>query len=148
MYSPRVRVMRGRALYRVFWISFSHLLCYRNLPELSAADFTKLDISKFGWIHFEVMPPHVRYDIMPLSCLPGDQGRQPDQYRVMMEQVATYNSSQTNTSSRVKMSVELEKKRLCISELVPLADVVSTCRREWLPLTTGHSSLLASGDDE
>eukprot|EP00731_Ephydatia_muelleri_P029331 Em0020g975a len=77
---------------------------YRNLPELSAADFIKLDISKYGWIHFE--------------------GRQPDQYRAMMEQVATYNASQTKSSSRVKISVELEKKRLSTSELVLFADVV------------------------
>ena len=28
-------------------------LLYRKLPELTAEDFSKIDVSQFGWIHFE-----------------------------------------------------------------------------------------------
>lgn len=77
---------------------------YRKLPELCAEDFTKLDLSKYGWIHFE--------------------GRQPDQYKLMLEHTVAYNASQAGSSSRVKVSVELEKTRPSISELLPFADVV------------------------
>ena len=30
------------------------LLLHRDLPELSYEDFLKVDITKYGWIHFEV----------------------------------------------------------------------------------------------
>lgn len=78
----------------------------RNLPELTAEDFHKLDISKYSWIHFEG-----RRNTSDISA--------------MMRRVIHYNEEERSEHQpRVKISVELEKaNRTQLLDLMPLCDV-------------------------
>ncbi|XP_053366555.1 ketohexokinase isoform X2 [Clarias gariepinus] len=75
----------------------------RNLPDVCADDFLKLDLSQFKWIHFE--------------------GRNADEQVKMIEQVRRYNSTQEE-KNRITVSVEIEKTRSLLYQLFPLGDVV------------------------
>ncbi|XP_026678552.1 uncharacterized protein LOC103508031 [Diaphorina citri] len=78
----------------------------RNLPELTAEDFHKLDLSKYCWIHFEG-----RRNTSAISA--------------MMRRVVHYNEEERSENQpRVRLSVELEKaNRTQLLDLIPLCDV-------------------------
>ncbi|KAI5754610.1 hypothetical protein M8J77_009992 [Diaphorina citri] len=78
----------------------------RNLPELTAEDFHKLDLSKYCWIHFEG-----RRNTSAISA--------------MMRRVIHYNEEERSENQpRVRLSVELEKaNRTQLLDLIPLCDV-------------------------
>jgi ketohexokinase len=90
---------------------------FRKLPELTAEDFSKIDVSQFGWIHFE--------------------GRSPESYSRMIERVVSCRtesdvSYRTESDERERrrgswcpgVSVELEKRLEDSAQLASLADVV------------------------
>ncbi|XP_035802850.1 ketohexokinase isoform X3 [Amphiprion ocellaris] len=75
----------------------------RNLPDVTAEDFSEVDLSQFRWIHWE--------------------GRNADEQVKMIQQVATYNS-RLPQQQRITVSVEIEKTRELLYQLFPHGDVV------------------------
>ncbi|XP_060926357.1 ketohexokinase isoform X2 [Limanda limanda] len=74
-----------------------------NLPDVTAADFAKVDLDQFQWIHLE--------------------GRNADEQVKMIERVAKHNSTLPQ-QQRITVSVEIEKTREPLYQLFPLGDVV------------------------
>lgn len=75
----------------------------RNLPDVSPEDFAKVDLTQYKWIHFE--------------------GRNaPDQVK-MIQRVEEFNLSATE-DQRITVSVEIEKTREPLYQLLPYGDVV------------------------
>ncbi|XP_038553600.1 ketohexokinase isoform X2 [Micropterus salmoides] len=74
-----------------------------NLPDVTAEDFSKVDLHQFKWIHWE--------------------GRNADEQVKMIQQVVTYNSTLPQ-QQRITVSVELEKARDALYQLFPHGDVV------------------------
>ncbi|XP_034442572.1 ketohexokinase isoform X3 [Hippoglossus hippoglossus] len=74
-----------------------------NLPDVTAADFSKVDLDQFQWIHWE--------------------GRNADEQVKMIERVAKHNSTLPQ-QQRITVSVEIEKTREPLYQLFPLGDVV------------------------
>ncbi|XP_053290302.1 ketohexokinase isoform X2 [Pleuronectes platessa] len=75
----------------------------RNLPDVTAADFSKVDLDQFQWIHWE--------------------GRNADEQVKMMKRVEKHNSTLPQ-HQRITVSVEIEKTREPLYQLFPLGDVV------------------------
>ncbi|XP_030633468.1 ketohexokinase isoform X1 [Chanos chanos] len=75
----------------------------RNLPDVSAEDFSKVDLSQYKWIHVE--------------------GRNAGEQVKMIEQIMDYNSK-VPEKSRIRISVEIEKTREPLYQLFPYGDVV------------------------
>ncbi|XP_046711246.1 ketohexokinase isoform X1 [Silurus meridionalis] len=75
----------------------------RNLPDVCADDFSKLDLRQYKWIHFE--------------------GRNADEQVKMIEQVKSFNATQEE-KNRITVSVEIEKTRPSLYQLFPHGDVV------------------------
>ncbi|XP_028285437.1 ketohexokinase isoform X3 [Parambassis ranga] len=75
----------------------------RNLPDVSAEDFSKIDLHQFKWIHWE--------------------GRNADEQVKMIQKVLMYNSTLPQ-QDRISMSVEIEKIREPLFQLFPHGDVV------------------------
>jgi len=71
------------------------IIHYRNLAELRAADFTKLDLSLFNWLHFEA--------------------RDCTQQIEMLQYARSFNKP---------ISIELEKNRDSIDAIMPFADIL------------------------
>jgi len=71
------------------------IIHYRNLAELQAADFIKLDLSQYSWLHFEAR-----------DCL---------------EQTEMLLHAQ---SFKIPISIELEKNRDSIDDIMPFADIL------------------------
>ncbi|CAB1460692.1 unnamed protein product [Pleuronectes platessa] len=74
-----------------------------NLPDVTAADFSKVDLDQFQWIHWE--------------------GRNADEQVKMMKRVEKHNST-IPQHQRITVSVEIEKTREPLYQLFPLGDVV------------------------
>ncbi|XP_034388032.1 ketohexokinase isoform X3 [Cyclopterus lumpus] len=74
-----------------------------NLPEVTAEDFSKVDLCQFKWIHFE--------------------GRNAEDQVKMIQQVGLHNSSLPQ-KQRITVSVEVEKIREPLYQLFPHGDVV------------------------
>ncbi|XP_029917073.1 ketohexokinase isoform X2 [Myripristis murdjan] len=74
-----------------------------NLPDVTDDDFSKLDLSRFMWIHWE--------------------GRNADEQAKMIQRVMLYNSTLPR-QQRITISVEIEKTRELLYQLFPLGDVV------------------------
>ncbi|XP_030633476.1 ketohexokinase isoform X2 [Chanos chanos] len=74
-----------------------------NLPDVSAEDFSKVDLSQYKWIHVE--------------------GRNAGEQVKMIEQIMDYNSK-VPEKSRIRISVEIEKTREPLYQLFPYGDVV------------------------
>ncbi len=68
---------------------------YRNLNELQASDFTQLNLQRFDWLHFEAR-----------AC---------DQLLLMLKHARRFNKP---------VSIELEKARNGIDEIMPYADIL------------------------
>ncbi|XP_078140837.1 ketohexokinase-like isoform X1 [Centroberyx gerrardi] len=75
----------------------------RNLPDVTAADFSKADLRQFKWIHWE--------------------GRNAAEQVKMIRQVKLYNDSLPQ-QRRITVSVEIEKTREPLYQLFPHGDVV------------------------
>ncbi|XP_029943257.1 ketohexokinase isoform X2 [Salarias fasciatus] len=74
-----------------------------NLPDVTADDFSKVDLRQYKWIHWE--------------------GRNADEQVKMIERVMMHNSK-LPPQQQITISVEIEKTREPLYQLFPLADVV------------------------
>ncbi|XP_076011899.1 ketohexokinase isoform X3 [Genypterus blacodes] len=74
-----------------------------NLPDATAADFSKVDLHQYKWIHWE--------------------GRNAEEQVKMIQQVALYNNT-LPPQQRITISVEIEKTREPLYQLFPHGDVV------------------------
>ena len=74
-----------------------------NLPELEVADFEKLDMSKYSWIHFE--------------------GRKNEQDILKMIEIVDKFNSMHNSGKKIKVSVEFERPREGLLQLLSKGDV-------------------------
>ncbi|XP_074525879.1 ketohexokinase isoform X3 [Halichoeres trimaculatus] len=74
-----------------------------NLPDVTAEDFSKIDLQQFKWIHWE--------------------GRNADEQVKMIQQVVKFNSTLPQ-DQRITISVEIEKTREPLYQLFPHGDVV------------------------
>lgn len=74
---------------------------YRDLPELACEDFTRLDLARFDWIHFE--------------------GRNPDALACMLDHVR-------RSRPQLPISLEAEKPRPGLEALLGRCDVLLTGR--------------------
>ncbi|XP_051804234.1 ketohexokinase-like isoform X9 [Acanthochromis polyacanthus] len=81
----------------------SGLAAGRNLPDVTAEDFSKVNLSQFRWIHWE--------------------GRNADEQVKMIQQVEMHNS-RLPQQQRITVSVEIEKIREPLYQLFPHGDVV------------------------
>nr|XP_043880962.1 ketohexokinase isoform X1 [Solea senegalensis] len=79
------------------------LLSDMNLPDVTADDFSKVDLSQFKWIHWE--------------------GRNAAEQIKMIQQVVKFNEALPR-QQRISISVEIEKTREALYELFPHGDVV------------------------
>ncbi|XP_052341766.1 ketohexokinase isoform X3 [Oncorhynchus keta] len=75
----------------------------RNLPDVSAADFSKVDFSQYKWIHWE--------------------GRNAEEQVKMIQQVELSNNTLPQ-QHRITVSVEIEKTREPLYQLFHYGDVV------------------------
>ncbi|KAG8007216.1 Ketohexokinase [Nibea albiflora] len=74
-----------------------------NLPDVTAQDFSKVDLRQFKWIHWE--------------------GRNAEEQVKMIQQVMMYNSTLPQ-HQRITVSVEIEKTREPLYQLFPHGDVM------------------------
>ncbi|XP_034020330.1 ketohexokinase isoform X2 [Thalassophryne amazonica] len=74
-----------------------------NLPDVTATDFSKVDLRQFKWIHWE--------------------GRNAEDQIEMIQQVMLYNSTLPQ-EQQITVSVEIEKTREPLYQLFPYGDVV------------------------
>ncbi|XP_035260421.1 ketohexokinase isoform X2 [Anguilla anguilla] len=74
-----------------------------NLPDVSAEDFSRVDLSQYKWIHWE--------------------GRNAEEQVKMIQRVEHYNSTLPE-DKRITISVEIEKTREPLYQLFPYGDVV------------------------
>ncbi|XP_035486758.1 ketohexokinase isoform X4 [Scophthalmus maximus] len=74
-----------------------------NLPDVTAADFPKVQLNDFKWIHWE--------------------GRNAEEQLKMIQQVTMYNSTLPK-QQRITVSVEIEKTREPLYQMFPHGDVV------------------------
>uniref|UniRef100_W5NG74 Ketohexokinase n=1 Tax=Lepisosteus oculatus TaxID=7918 RepID=W5NG74_LEPOC len=76
---------------------------FLNLPDVTADDFQKVDLTKYKWIHWE--------------------GRNPGEQVKMIKHVEEYNSS-VMAEEQITISVEIEKTREELYQLFQYGDVV------------------------
>ncbi|XP_049640170.1 ketohexokinase isoform X2 [Suncus etruscus] len=74
-----------------------------NLPDVSATDFAKVDLTRFKWIHIE--------------------GRNASEQVKMLQRIQQHNSQQP-PGQRIRVSVEVEKPREELYQLFGYGDVV------------------------
>lgn len=79
------------------------LHAYRNLPDVSAKDFEKVDLTRFKWIHIE--------------------GRNASEQVKMLQRIDQHNARQP-PEHRIRVSVEIEKPREELFQLFSYGDVV------------------------
>lgn len=79
------------------------LHAYRNLPDVSAKDFEKVDLTRFKWIHIE--------------------GRNASEQVKMLQRIDEYNARQP-LPQKVRVSVEIEKPREELFQLFSFGEVV------------------------
>ncbi|XP_029005973.1 ketohexokinase isoform X4 [Betta splendens] len=75
----------------------------RNLPDVTADDFSKVNLHHFKWIHWE--------------------GRNAEEQVKMIQQVEAYNCSLAQPQ-RITVSLEIEKTRETLYQMFPHGDVV------------------------
>ncbi|XP_047707478.1 ketohexokinase isoform X6 [Prionailurus viverrinus] len=79
------------------------LHAYRNLPDVSAADFDKVDLTRFKWIHIE--------------------GRNASEQVQMLQRIEQHNARQP-PGQKIRVSVEVEKPREELFQLFGYGDVI------------------------
>ncbi|EFB20545.1 hypothetical protein PANDA_001665, partial [Ailuropoda melanoleuca] len=88
------------------------LHAYRNLPDVSAADFDKVDLTRFKWIHIEA------------TARPSPlQGRNASEQVRMLQRIEQHNATRP-PGQRIRVSVEVEKPREELFQLFGYGDVV------------------------
>ncbi|CAN2390149.1 ketohexokinase activity [Pristimantis euphronides] len=75
----------------------------RNLPDVTADDFQKVDLTQYKWIHWE--------------------GRNAAEQKKMIQRVSGYNTS-CPADQRITISVEIEKESEELHQLFPEGEVV------------------------
>ncbi|XP_040058559.2 ketohexokinase isoform X1 [Gasterosteus aculeatus] len=75
-----------------------------DLPDVTAEDFSKVDLHQFKWIHWE--------------------GRNAEEQVKMIQRVVAFNAALPRQQQRITVSVEIEKTREPLYELFPHGDVV------------------------
>ncbi|XP_037346952.2 ketohexokinase isoform X5 [Pungitius pungitius] len=75
-----------------------------DLPEVTAEDFSKVDLHQFKWIHWE--------------------GRNAEEQVKMIQRVVAFNATLPRQQQRITVSVEIEKTREPLYQLFPHGDVV------------------------
>nr|XP_025723697.1 ketohexokinase isoform X4 [Callorhinus ursinus] len=78
------------------------LHAYRNLPDVSATDFDKVDLTRFKWIHIE--------------------GRNASEQVKMLQRIEQHNATQP-PGQKIRVSVEVEKPREELFQLFGYGDV-------------------------
>ncbi len=91
---------------------------YRGLPEYRAADFRRIDLTGLDWCHFE--------------------GRNTAETAVMLQDARSRSGARNPTA---RLSLEVEKPRPGIEDLLPLADLILFARE--YALAHGHDSATA-----
>ncbi|KAM8917381.1 ketohexokinase isoform 3-T6 [Spinachia spinachia] len=76
----------------------------RDLPDVTAEDFSKVDLHQFKWIHWE--------------------GRNAEEQVKMIQRVVAFNAALPRQQQRIVVSVEIEKTREPLYQLFPHGDVV------------------------
>ncbi|XP_036759350.1 ketohexokinase isoform X8 [Manis pentadactyla] len=84
------------------------LLYDTNLPDVSAMDFDKVDLTRFKWIHIE--------------------GRNASEQVKMLQRIEEHNARQP-PEQKIQVSVEVEKPREELFQLFGYGDVGRACRR-------------------
>ncbi|KAM5292401.1 ketohexokinase isoform 3-T3 [Ctenodactylus gundi] len=79
------------------------LHAYRNLPDVSAKDFEKVDLTRFKWIHIE--------------------GRNASEQVKMLQRIEQHNAKQP-PEQKIRVSVEIEKPREELFQLFGYGEVV------------------------
>lgn len=79
------------------------LHAYRNLPDVSATDFDKVDLTRFKWIHIE--------------------GRNASEQVKMLQRIERHNATQP-PGQKIQVSVEVEKPREELFQLFGYGDLV------------------------
>ncbi|XP_031212132.1 ketohexokinase isoform X1 [Mastomys coucha] len=79
------------------------LHAYRNLPDVSAKDFEKVDLTRFKWIHIE--------------------GRNASEQVKMLQRIEEHNAKQP-LPQKIRVSVEIEKPREELFQLFSYGEVV------------------------
>ncbi|XP_062419714.1 ketohexokinase isoform X6 [Pungitius pungitius] len=74
-----------------------------DLPEVTAEDFSKVDLHQFKWIHWE--------------------GRNAEEQVKMIQRVVAFNATLPRQQQRITVSVEIEKTREPLYQLFPHGDV-------------------------
>lgn len=75
----------------------------KDLPHVNFNNFDKCDLDEYCWVHFEA--------------------RNPDETTKMMLKIRAYNETKPNNDGKIKISLELEKKRDENLVLIKYADV-------------------------
>ncbi|CAH2245195.1 ketohexokinase isoform X5 [Pelobates cultripes] len=96
--------MMERKQAPIIGIIFHNLSYFRNLPDVTAQDFEKVDLTRYKWIHWE--------------------GRNANEQLKMISRVEKYNSTAPK-EQRITISVEIEKEREELYQLFPHGDLVS-----------------------
>ncbi|KAF0876281.1 KHK Ketohexokinase, partial [Crocuta crocuta] len=90
-----------------------------NLPDVSAADFDKVDLTRFKWIHIEASPALL--------------GRNASEQVKMLQRIDRHNARQP-PGQKIRVSVEVEKPREELFQLFGYGDVVFVSKdvaRHW-----------------
>ncbi|ELR56421.1 Ketohexokinase [Bos mutus] len=95
------------------------LHAYRNLPDVSAKDFEKVELTRFKWIHIEASPALPGF----LPCPALLQGRNASEQVKMLQRIEQHNARQP-PESKIQVSVEVEKPREELYQLFGYGDVV------------------------
>ena len=104
------------------------------MPELSFDDFTKLDLNRYKWIHFEVVSQHIcklssKYTGFIPECYTklvyfvNVQGRNAEEYTKMIKCVHEWNATHS-IDKKIAVSAELEKIHINYRLLSGLVDDV------------------------
>ncbi|MXQ87727.1 hypothetical protein E5288_WYG018144 [Bos mutus] len=90
-----------------------------NLPDVSAKDFEKVELTRFKWIHIEASPALPGF----LPCPALLQGRNASEQVKMLQRIEQHNARQP-PESKIQVSVEVEKPREELYQLFGYGDVV------------------------
>ncbi|KAM9201123.1 ketohexokinase isoform 1-T1 [Dugong dugon] len=105
------------------------LHAYRNLPDVSAKDFEKVDLTRFKWIHIESSNREGRMSQTGRQCPAGPelpalpQGRNALEQVKMLQRIEQHNARQP-PEQKIQVSVEVEKPREELFQLFGYGDMV------------------------
>ncbi|KAM9201127.1 ketohexokinase isoform 5-T5 [Dugong dugon] len=100
-----------------------------NLPDVSAKDFEKVDLTRFKWIHIESSNREGRMSQTGRQCPAGPelpalpQGRNALEQVKMLQRIEQHNARQP-PEQKIQVSVEVEKPREELFQLFGYGDMV------------------------